>query len=234
MTPHISAKKEEIAKTVLMPGDPLRAKYFAYKFLDDVKLVSDVRNMLIYTGTYYGKPVTIAASGMGQASMGIYSYELFAFYDVEQIIRIGTTGSYHQDLNPYDVVLVSEAFSPSTGYAQSILNIDQNLIKPSRELNFKLIDSAQKQDIQMVEGRVHCADAFSAYSMIPLERIIKETEAICVDMESYALFVNAIKLNKKAACLLTVGSSLITGEQTTVEEREEKFVEMLKIALEII
>ena len=125
MTPHINAQKGKIAKVVLMPGDPLRAQYFAKTFLENAKLVNTVRNMLMYTGTYKGKEVTIAGSGMGQASMGIYSYELFHYYEVETIIRIGTTGAYVPELKPYDLVLVTESYSDSTSYAQAMLKLDQ-------------------------------------------------------------------------------------------------------------
>ena len=234
MTPHINAQKGEIAKVVLMPGDPLRAQYFAKTFLENAKLVNTVRNMLMYTGTYKGKEVTIAGSGMGQSSMGIYSYELFHYYEVETIIRIGTTGAYVSELKPYDLVLVTESYSDSTSYAQAMLKLDQQVIKPTQALNEKLIAVAQNKKLKLMQGRVHCADAFGFYTLIPFEETVAKTKAICIDMESYALFVNALRLNKQAACLLTVSDSLVTHEETSPQEREQKFSQMLEIALGIL
>ena len=232
MTPHINAKKGQIAKTVLMPGDPLRAKFIAEKFLENPVLVNTVRNMFMYTGTYKGKEVTIAGSGMGQPSIGIYSYELFNFYDVENIIRIGSAGSYQKELGIYEVVLANDAYSDSTTFAKAVLGQDTHVMEPSLDLNQKLIASAQQQGIKLNQGRVHSSDVF--YTSIPLETIIKTTEAMCVEMESYALFANAKKLNRNAACLLTISDNLITHEETTAQEREQKFMKMVEVALGIL
>lgn len=232
MTPHINAKKGEIAKTVLMPGDPLRAKFIAETFLEDVKLVNQVRNMFMYTGTYKGKPVTIAGSGMGCPSIGIYSFELFKFYDVENIIRIGSAGSYKEDLKLYELVLATEAYSDSTSFAELVLEEKTNVTKASPKLNELIEKSAQKQGINFKEGRVHSSDVF--YSSIPLAKRIETTQSLCVEMESYALFTNAKKLNKNAACLLTISDNLITSEETSAEERQNKFLEMMKVALGIL
>lgn len=232
MTPHINAKKGEIAKTVLMPGDPLRAKFIAEKFLENPVLVNTVRNMFMYTGTYKGKEVTIAGSGMGQPSIGIYSYELFNFYDVDNIIRIGSAGSYQKELGIYEVVLANDAYSDSTTFAKAVLGQETHVMEPSLDLNQKLIASAQQQGIKLNQGRVHSSDVF--YTSIPLETIIKTTGAMCVEMESYALFANAKKLNKNAACLLTISDNLITHEETTAQEREQKFMKMVEVALGIL
>lgn len=232
MTPHINAQKGEIAKTVLMPGDPLRAKFIAEKFLDNVKQVNTVRNMFMYTGEYKGKPVTIAGSGMGQPSIGIYSFELFNFYDVENIIRIGSAGAYVKDLDLYEIVLATEAFSDSTIFSEHLLNQKTHISSPSNALNEKIENSAKKLNIKLNKGRVHSSDIF--YSSISLEKRIKTTEAICVEMESYALFTTAKKLNKNAACLLTISDNLITSKETTSEEREQKFIQMIEVALGIL
>lgn len=232
MTPHINAKKEDIAKTVLMPGDPLRAKFIAEKFLDNVKLVNTVRNMFMFTGEYKGKKVTIAGSGMGQPSIGIYSYELFKFYDVDNIIRIGSAGSYKKDLGLYEVVLANDSYSDSKTYGQLVLDVDTHIQTPSEHLNEKLKESAKKLNIPLNVGRIHSSDVF--YNSRPLEETIQATQADCVEMESYALFTNAKKLNKNAACLVTISDNLITHEETSSEEREKTFLKMVEIALGIL
>lgn len=231
MTPHIEAKKGDIAKIVLMPGDPLRAKFIAETYLSNVKLVNTVRNMFMYTGEYKGKKISVAGSGMGQPSIGIYSFELFKFYDVDSIIRIGSAGSYTKDLNLYDIVLATEAYSDSNTFARLILGSNNHIEKPSDKLNEKIIASAKKLNKHITLGRIHSSDVF--YSSRSLDDTIKETEALAVEMESYALFVNAKKLQKKAACLLTISDSLVTKEETSAQERQEAFKEMMEIALNI-
>ena len=233
MTPHISAQKGEIAKTVLMPGDPLRAQAIAQKYLKNVRLVSSTRNMLMFTGTYQNQEVTIAGSGMGKPSIGIYSYELFAFYDVERIIRIGTAGAYVQDLNVYDVVLTTEAFTDSTFYGRAVLGYETAVALPSPQLNEKLEAAAKRKRIELHKGRVYSADIFY-HPAISLEEIIMQTQAICEEMESYALFVNAQKFNKEAACLLTIGDNLITNQGATRDEKEQTFMKMVEVALGIL
>ncbi len=232
MTAHISAKKGEIAKTVLMPGDPLRAKYIAETFLTNVKQVNSVRNMFMFTGEFEGKEVSICGSGMGQPSIGIYSYELFKFYDVENIIRIGSAGSYKEDLKLYDVVLATSAYSDSDAYARLVLQENTHVAKPSQQLNEKIRESAKKLGVKLHEGRVHSSDVF--YNSRKLEDTISETQSDCVEMESAALFMNAKKTGKNAACLLTISDNLITKEETSSEERQTKFKEMMKIALGIL
>lgn len=232
MTPHISAKKEDIAKTVIMPGDPLRAEFIAQKFLDPgYKKVNVVRNMFMFTGTYKGKPITIAGSGMGCPSIGIYSYELFKFYDVDTIVRIGSAGSYKADLGLYEVVLASEAIADGTAYRKLVLGKDELIAKPSAELNDEIKQIALKLNINLHVDRIHSSDVF--YSSVPLEERINTTKASCVEMESYALFTNAEKLGKKAACLLTISDNLITNELTTAEQRQTAFTKMMEIALNL-
>ncbi|AIA29642.1 purine-nucleoside phosphorylase [Mycoplasmopsis californica HAZ160_1] len=234
-TPHIHAKQGEIAKTVLMPGDPLRAKFIAETFLEPgFKLVNTVRNMFIYTGKYQGKEVSIAGSGMGCPSIGIYSYELFAFYGVENIIRIGSAGAYVKELKLYDTVLATHAVADSDHFRRLVLGAQHasKVSKPSQELNNKIIESAKKQGIKLVEGTIHSSDVF--YSAQTLEERIKDTGAICVEMESVALFTNAEKLGKNAACLLTISDNIATHEVTTAEERQTAFTNMMKVALGIL
>ncbi len=232
MTPHINAKKGEIAKTVLMPGDPLRAKYIAETFLTDVKQVNSIRNMFMFTGKFEGKEVSICGSGMGQPSIGIYSYELFEFYDVDNIIRVGSAGSYKEDLKLYDVVLATSAFTDSDAFSRLVLGKGKNVMNPSQDLNKAIIESAKKQNIKLHEARVHSSDVF--YNSRPLEDTIKETGADCVEMESAALFANAEKTGKNAACLLTISDNLITKEETSAEERQTAFSDMMKVALGIL
>jgi len=231
-TPHNQANVGEIASKVLMPGDPLRAKYIAEHFLENAKLVNQVRNMLAYTGTYKGQPVTVMASGMGMPSIGIYSYELYANYGVEQIIRIGSTGSYVPELKLRNVVLAESVWSQSS-YARVQNGYDKEIILPSQELNDKILKAAERVQIPLVLTRVHSSDVFYKEShMESFREIHARTGCTCVEMESFALFHNANVLGKKAACLLTVSDSLCTQEITTAEERQNTFTDMMKVALE--
>jgi len=230
MTPHIQAKKDEFAKTVLMPGDPLRAKYIADTFLSDVVEVNTIRNMLMYTGTYKGKKVSICGSGMGVPSIGIYSYELFKFYDVDTIIRIGSAGAYSEDLKIYDVVLVTEAYSDSDTFSKLVLNEASHLAYPSEKINEKLCLSAQELNVTLHKTRTHSSDVF--YSSRSLEDTIKDTGAKCVEMESTGLFVNAKATGKQAACLLSISDHLLTSEATSAHDRQTTFNDMIQVALE--
>lgn len=232
MTPHINAKKEEIAKTVIMPGDPLRAKHIAESFLTDYKLVNTVRNMYAYTGYYNGKQVTVMGSGMGIPSMGIYSYELYKFYDVENIIRVGTAGAYTTDLNLFDIILVESCYSNSS-YAKTQNNSDDKILYSTKELNDKIKEVALKDGVELKECRVASTEAFYNETEIPSKMVLNH-ECMAAEMESFALFQNARYLNKKAACLLTISDNIVTGESTSSEEREKNLNQMIKIALETI
>ena len=229
MTEHIEAKFGEIAKTVIMPGDPLRAKMIAERFLTDYKLVNSVRGILAYTGFYNGKLVTIMASGMGMGSMGIYAYELYKFYDVDRIIRIGTAGAYTTELNLYDTLLATTVYTDSNyAYVQNKENI--NILPSFNNLNGKIKESALKLGITLKEGCIHSSDVF--YKMNDnFNELYKEHNCLCVEMESFALFNQARLLGKEAACLLTISNSLVTGDSTTSEERQNKFLNMIEIAL---
>ncbi|MDO4215445.1 MAG: purine-nucleoside phosphorylase [Bacteroidales bacterium] len=229
-TPHINAADGAFAKTVLMPGDPLRAKFVAETFLDNPQLVTSVRNVLGYTGTYKGVPVSVMASGMGMPSIGIYSYELYKFYGVENIVRIGSAGSYTERLNVMDVVLSSSAYSDST-FAKLQGNCDDHEILPSAELNAIVQKKAEELGIECKLGVVHSSDVF--YSDAETWQEIKErTHSDCVEMESFALFHNANMLGKRATCLLTISDSFITHVELSSEDRQNSFTNMMKLALE--
>ncbi|QSF13602.1 purine-nucleoside phosphorylase [Mycoplasma sp. Mirounga ES2805-ORL] len=231
-TPHLSCQKGEIAKVVLMPGDPLRAKYMAEKFLDSPKLVSSVRNMLFYTGLYKGKEVTIGGSGMGSASMGIYAYELFTEYDVDTIIRVGSTGSYIKELKIKQPVLVTRAYADGLGFIELMTGERTNEVFPSKSVLNSLNSSANKLNITIKEISCHSTDVF--YSLRPLEKTIKKTQCQTVDNECFALFATAKRCNKKAGALLSVSENLITHESMSSDERLFEFSLMFEIALNSI
>ena len=232
-TPHNGAENGAFAKTVLMPGDPLRAKFIAETFLEKPKLVTSVRNVLGYTGTYNGTESSVMASGMGMPSIGIYSFELFSQYGVETIVRIGSAGSYTEDLNLYDVVLAESAYSESS-FAKTQNGCEDDVLYPSKEINEKLLAAAEKLGIPCKEARIHSSDVFyQDANRGSFTRYPEKHGAKCVEMESFALFHNANVLGKKAACLLTISDSLVTHEETTAEERQNAFTAMMKIALEL-
>ena len=229
-TPHIEAQDNSIAKTVLMPGDPLRAKFIADTFLENVEKFNNVRNMFGYTGTYKGKRISVMGSGMGMASIGIYSYELYKFYNVENIVRIGSCGAYTKELNLYDVVLADKAWSEST-YAQTQDGIKTDYTYPSEELNNKIELVSKKLNIPVHKGIIHSSDVFYREDFNVFNSIREQYGCVAVEMESFALFHNAKVLGKNAACLLTVSDSLVTAEATSAEERQNAFTKMMDIAL---
>jgi purine-nucleoside phosphorylase len=230
-TPHIELEnKDLIAKTVLMPGDPLRAKYIADNFLTKVVQINTVRNMFGYTGYYNKKKVTVMGSGMGMPSIGIYSYELYSFYGVENIIRIGSCGAYTKDLNLYDVVLVKDAFSESS-FAKTMGVSNKKILQSSKSLNNKILKASEKLGIKVHFSRVHSSDVFYRNNFDDYKLIHEKYQADAVEMESFALFTNAKALGKKASCLLTVSDSLVTHEKTTAMERQEAFTKMMEVAL---
>lgn len=233
MTPHNKARKEDIAKIVIMPGDPLRAKWISDNFLKDSKLVNDVRGMLAFTGKYNNTKITVMGHGMGMPSIGIYSYELFNFYDVETIIRVGSAGSYSKDINVGDLILASESYSEST-YAKYLgIEAKNNILSGNSSLNNLIQEIAKSNNIDLVSARIHSSDVFYG-SDRNLDQLVKETKSKAVEMESFALFANAIKLNKKAATLLTCSDSLVTHESMSAEDRQTKFHNMIVLALKTI
>lgn len=229
-TPHNSAIKGDIAKVVLMPGDPLRAKFIAETFLEEVVQFNAVRNMFGYTGLYKGQKVSVMGSGMGMPSIGIYSYELYNQYGVESIIRVGSAGAYTDEIDLFDVVLADSAFSESS-FAKTAFDYDEDILEPSMLLNDKLKASAKALGIPIIEARIHSSDVFYRDGGITFQEIFKETGSVCVEMESFALFANAKKLNKHAACILTISDSLVTHKVTSAEERQNSFTQMMEIAL---
>lgn len=231
-TPHNSAEKGQIAKTVLMPGDPLRAKFIAETFLENPVQFNAVRNMFGYTGTYKGKTVSVMGSGMGMPSIGIYSYELYSQYGVENIIRIGSAGAYSADLKVYDVMLADSAFSESS-YARVQSGYEENKTYPSETLNQRIREAAQKLNLPLHEGCLHSSDVFYRQGSLDyIQTLVQEHKCLAVEMESFALFHNARVLGKHAACLITVSDSFVTDEVTTAEERQTSFTKMMQIALE--
>ena len=233
-TVHIEAEKEDIAKRVLMPGDPNRAYYIAKKYLTDARLVNKVRGELAYTGKYKDVEVTIFSSGMGIPSMGIYAYELFKFYNVKKIIRLGSCGAYSKDLNLLDIIMVDKSYTESN-FSYELNNEKVNVSSSSKELNKLLLDSANKQDIKLTIGNVMSTDCFDWYVKdinVLLERLPKDV--IAAEMESFALFYLASMFNREASCLLTVVDSHYKKEELTGEEREYKLDKMALIALESI
>ena len=230
MTPHNDAKKEDIAKIVIMPGDPLRAKLIADNYLENVREVSHVRGMIVYTGTYKGTEITVMPSGMGIPSMGIYSYELFNFYDVEKIIKVGTCGSYTKDLNVGDLVIINASYSEST-YAKVQDNVDDNLIYASDYINFYLKETAEEQGKHVTIANVHSTDVFYGNDEVRKNAVENHGCLVC-EMESFSLFHNAKKFKRHAAQILTVSDSLVTKEEMTSEERQNKVTSMIEVALE--
>ena len=230
-TPHNQAPEGACAKTVLMPGDPLRAKFIAENFLTDVVQVNSVRNMLGYTGYYKGKKVSVMGSGMGMPSIGIYSHELYSFYGVEKIIRIGTCGAYAPECKVFDLILAQGACTNSNWAHQFAL---PGVLSAISDFDM-LIDAykiAKENNMNVHVGNILSSDIF--YN--DQEEVWKKWAKIgClgVEMESYALYTTAANLHKKALCILTVSDSFITHEETTPEQRQTSFKDMMKVALEV-
>lgn len=233
-TPHNEANKGDIAKTVIMPGDPLRAKYIVENFFENYKIVNEVRGMYAYTGTYKGKTLTVMASGMGMPSMGIYSYELFKFYDVENIIRIGSCGAYLPELNLFDIILSENVFSEGN-YALTLNNDNCHIASSSKELNSIIENTAIENNIKLTKGNTVCTDCFDVYMTDVnkfLERIPNEFYPISAEMEAFALFYNANLLGKNAACLMSVVDSKYIKDIATTEQRQTGLNNMITLALD--
>lgn len=230
-TPHNAANLGDIASTVIMPGDPLRAKYVAEHFLEDVTQFNSVRNMLGYTGYYKGKRVSVMGSGMGMPSMGIYSHELFKFYDVEKIIRIGSCGGMNTDVKIRDIIIAQGACTDSNFAHQFELPGHYSAIS-----DFGLLEAAVKvakeNNIRYHVGNVISSDLFY-HADVGASQKWASMGCLGVEMESYALFANAAYLHKKALAIYTVSDHVVTHEKTSAEEREKTFTDMMKIALEI-
>jgi purine-nucleoside phosphorylase len=230
-TPHNAAKAGEIAKTVLMPGDPLRAKFIAETYLEDVTCFNTVRNMLGFTGTYKGKKVSVMGGGMGMPSIGIYSYELFHFYDVDNIIRIGSAGGIAEDVKLRDIVIGMGASTNSNFAAQYQLPgtyapiADYGLLR-------KAVEAAERMNIKTVVGNVLSSDTFYDDNE-NANSLWRKMNILAVEMEAAALYMNAARAGKKALSILTISDHVFTGESLSAEDRQLTFRDMMEIALEI-
>lgn len=230
-TPHNQASVGDIAKTVLMPGDPLRAKFIAETYLEDVTCFNTVRNMLGYTGTYKGKKISVMGGGMGMPSIGIYSYELYNFYGVDNIIRIGSAGGISDDIHVRDIVIGMGASTNSNFAHQYEL---PGTIAPicSYELLEKAVTTAKNLNIKTVVGNILSSDTFYDDSKTSSDKW-KKMGVLCVEMEAAALYLNAARAGKKALCILTISDHLYTGEVLSAEDRQVSFREMMEVALEL-
>lgn len=231
-TPHINAQIGDFAPTVLMPGDPLRSKFIAETFLTDAKLVNNVRGVQGYTGTYHGKRVSVMASGMGMPAIGIYSYELFNFYGVENIIRVGSAGAMSADLRLRDLVAAMSCYTDSAYGKQ--FGFD-GILAPCCAYSLLTAASAaaEKLGVRMVPGPVLSSDTFYDAKPVASSTVLRKMGVLAVEMEAYALYLNAAAAGKNALALLTISDSLVTGEALPAQERQVSFTDMMKIALEI-
>lgn len=234
MTLHNEANSNDFAKTVIMPGDPLRAKYIAETFLTDSKLINQVRGMYAYTGKYKGKEVSVMAHGMGMPSAGIYTYELYKFYNVENIIRIGSCGAHSPELNIFDIILSEKVYTESN-YALTANNEDCHICEASSDLNNVILNTAKELNCSLISGNTTSTDFIDIYMENQeefLNRIPKDLNVISSEMEAFAIFYNAKLLGRKAACLMTVVDSPFRDEIISAEHRQLKLNNMIKIALE--
>ena len=230
-TPHNNAKAGDFAKTVLMPGDPLRAKYIAETYLENPRQVNAVRNMFGYTGTYKGKEVSVMGAGMGMPSIGIYSYELFNFYDVDQIIRIGSAGGFQDNIKLMDVVIAMGACTDSNFAYQYGL---PGTFAPIADYGLlsRAVEIAKGQGTNVIVGNVLSTDIFYN-TMSNANDLWKNMGVLAVEMEAAGLYMNAAKAGKKALCMLTISDHVYTGEALDAEERQLGFGKMMEIALEL-
>ncbi len=237
MTPHIKAKKDEIAKVVLMPGDPLRAKFIAENFLTDYKCVNDVRGMLAFTGFYKNKKITVMGHGMGIPSIGIYSHELFKFYDVDTIIRIGSCGSYIKGMELGQIIIGNQAISNST-YAKSIgVNTIEDTLSATKELVDLANSTAKELGIKTINGLILSSDVFYSENVEYnnwVNSLIDNKNLLAAEMEAFGLYANAIKNNKKALTIVSVSDSIVEQNKClSPDERVTTFKNMMSLALEM-
>ena len=236
-TPHNEAKKEDIAKIVLTSGDPKRCEYIAKNYLEDIKLVNNVRGMTAYTGYYKGKKVTIFPMGMGMASLGIYAYELFKFYDVDVIIRMGTCGTPSADVDILDTILLEGSFTESNFALSVNRDYETHVVTATNGLNELMEESAVDANILLKKGYGICSEVFDVYLtdeqyQDAMNHVPKDIPMLAVEMEAFALFYIANMFGRKAACILTVVDSRYKKDGiVTSEDREKKLDNMIKIAL---
>ena len=230
-TPHINAPYGAFAETVLMPGDPLRARFIAEEYLEKAELVNNVRGIQGYTGYYGGRKVSVMASGMGCPSIGIYSYELFHFYDVQNIVRIGSAGAISPKLKLRDIVVAMSAYTDS-GYVKSFGFSGNVAPCCSYELLSKAMSYSEKLPCNVVCGPVFSSDAF--YSDVSNIDVLSRLGVLAVEMESAALYLNAARAGKNALTICSISDSLVTGEELTAEERQTGFRNMMEMGLSLI
>ena len=232
MSTHIEAKKGDIAESILLPGDPLRAKFIAENFLEGAKCYNTVRNMFGYTGTYKGVPVSVQGTGMGMPSIGIYSWELISEYGVRNLVRIGTAGSFHEEVKVRDIVAgVSASYDSS--YAD---NFDlPGVYAPGASLKLltKLVAASEKTGIAFKGGNIVSTDVFYDQREGWWKKWAT-MNVMAVEMEAAALYMNAARLGADALAMMTISDHFVTGEETTSEERQETFTDMMKLALETV
>ena len=232
-TAHIESKKGDIAKTVLMSGDPKRCEFIANTYLENVRVINTVRNMTGFTGTYKGKEVSVIPSGMGCPSIGIYSYELYGEYDVDRIVRVGSCGSYRKEINIYDVIVVDKAYTDSNfGLIQN--GYDKNYNFASPELVKKMLKYNVQNEHKLFKGSIFSSDVFYKEDADSYKKLVTDYNVLGVEMEAFALFHNASVFGKEAGCIVTVSDSLVKKEYTSSEEREKAFTTMMEIALKAV
>jgi purine-nucleoside phosphorylase len=230
MTAHIQAEAKDFGETVIMPGDPLRSKMIAETFLEDAKLVNNVRGVQGYTGYYKGKKVSVMASGMGNPTIGIYSYELFKFFDVKRIIRVGSIGAMNKDVKIKDVIITEKVYT-NTNYNNFYINNGEGYISGSATLIEQAQEKAKELNLNYHIGNTLCSDTF--YTDEDEVAKAQKNNLLGVEMEGAGLYINAQRLNKEALVICTVSNNIITGEETTSEERQTSFTDMIKLALEL-
>ena len=227
-TPHIESNPNDIAKVVIMPGDPKRAEYIARKYLKNAKLVNSIRGMTAYTGYYEKKEITVFPSGMGIPSMGIYAYELFNNYNVESIIRIGTIGAYNPNLKLGDIILAKRAYSDSN-FAKIQTDYEKNYLDSDEELNKLIEETSSENNCNIIKGNIFTSDVF--YEKKDYKQKVIDYEVLGVEMETFGLLQTAKISNKKATSILTVVNSFSYTEELTSEEREKNLDKMITLAL---
>ena len=229
-TPHMNAKKSDIAKVVIMAGDPVRVKNMAEKFLDNARCVNDTRGMLAYTGTHNGKKITFMAHGIGCPSMGIYSYELFAFYGVETIIRVGTIGALKKEIGLKNIIIADRSYT-KTNFDDFYIKNGASFVEGSSKLSEKAVEICEKYNVKYYYGNIYCSDNF--YTDFDQIELAKEKDLLGVEMESASLYLNAKKFKKDALTMCVVSDSLVTKKALSASERANSFDDIVKVALSI-
>lgn len=232
-TPHIAAHKGQIAERILLPGDPLRAKFIAENWLSEQRQVSQVRNMLAYTGRWKGTPISVMGTGMGMPSLGIYVAELCEFYHVQKLLRVGSCGAYSDELSLYDVLLVTDTWTESS-FAQAHNGQAFERMAPSPQLTQTIREYAKQRQLILHEGCVHSSDVFYHGETFDFRRLYREQQTLAVEMEAFALFYLARHFQREAGALLTVSDSLVQQNAISSKAREQALVPMIELALDAL